>query len=112
MLKQVQHDDVAGERGRPSMSSEDMIKALLATARQPAERRAARAVWVRKTAKAWREAHREMDERCDEAVEHLDEEAFERFCDAEQAKVDAIYAQLRAVIDHDRWPRHLYWGDV
>jgi hypothetical protein len=66
------------------------IQALLAAASQPAERRAARIAWAKKTAVAWRDAQREMDDRCSEAVERLDEEAFERLCDAEQAKVDAI----------------------
>ena len=28
----------------------------------------------------------------------------------EQAELDAIHAQIRAVIDHDRWPRELYFG--
>jgi hypothetical protein len=85
------------------------IRALLAAAAQPAERRAARIAWVEQTAAAWREAMREMDDRCSEAVERLSGEAFERFCDAEQAKVDAIRAQLQAAAERDLWPKHLYW---
>jgi hypothetical protein len=30
----------------------------------------------------------------------------------EQAALDAIDAEIRAVIDHDRWPRHLHFPDV
>jgi hypothetical protein len=30
----------------------------------------------------------------------------------EQAAFDAIYAEIRAVIDHDRWPRHLHFPNV
>jgi hypothetical protein len=58
------------------------------------------------------EAQRARDERCGEAVDRLSEEEFERLCDEEQAKVDAIRAQLDAVIDEDRWPRDLYFGGI
>jgi uncharacterized protein (DUF924 family) len=94
------------------MSSKATIQALLADAGRSAERREKRAQWARETSAKWREAHRQMDERCSKAVERLSEEEFERLCEAEQAKVDAIMAQLRAVIDKDQWPRELYWGDV
>lgn len=30
----------------------------------------------------------------------------------EQAAFDAIDAEIRAVIDHDRWPRHLHFPNV
>ena len=30
----------------------------------------------------------------------------------EQAAFDAIYAEIAAVRDHDRWPRHLHFGGV
>lgn len=82
-------------------------------------RQAARVAWVRETSGALREAQREMDECLAQSVGGTDEQgtgteasekAFERLFEAEQAKVDAIYAQLRAVADHDRWPRHLYWS--
>ena len=53
-----------------------------------------------------------MDDRLGEAVDKLDEEAFERLCEAEFAKVDAIMAQLRAAIDEDKWPRELYLGGI
>jgi hypothetical protein len=102
------------------MSAEDSIRILLMRGERTGgeldasewKRIAARLAWVRETCAAWREAQREMDERCDEAVGRIDTEAFERLCDAEQAKVDAIRAQLQAVIDHDRWPRELYFGSL
>ena len=53
-----------------------------------------------------------MDDRLGEAVERLSEAEFERLCDAEMAKVDAMMAQLRAAVDEDRWPRELYRGDL
>ena len=92
------------------MSSEETIRNLLAAAAQPAQCKAARAAWVRKTAKALREAQRAMDERCDEAFGRLDEEEFERLCDEEEAKVDAFRAPLIAAARRDVWPRELYVG--
>jgi len=94
------------------MTAKQTIQTLLAAARARADRKDARAAWARETAAKWREAQQEMDERCTEAVGRLDEEAFERLCDAEQAKVNAIRAPLQAVVDKDQWPRELYWGCV
>jgi hypothetical protein len=42
-----------------------------------------------------------------------DEEEFEEldFHDPpEQAELDAVHASIKAVCDHDRWPRELYWS--
>jgi TorA maturation chaperone TorD len=94
------------------MTAERTIRVLLADCGRQAERREARAAWARKTAAAWHEMMQQMDDRCTKAVERLSEEEFDRLFEAEQAKVDAIYAQLRAVIDKDRWPKELYWGGV
>ena len=88
------------------------VRALLASAGRLAEYKAARGTWVRETGAALRAAQRAMDDRCDEAAGRLSEAAFERLCDAEQAKVDAFLAPLRAAADHDKWPRHLYFGCV
>jgi hypothetical protein len=92
------------------MSAKRTIKALLATAHQPADRRAARIAWVKETLAKWREAQDEMDDRCCEAVGRIDEEAFERLCDAEQAKVDAIMKAVKDAAERDLWPRELYWS--
>ena len=77
----------------------------------PAEGRQTRArvMWVKETVDKWREAMRQMDENCTAAVEHLDEEAFNHLFDEEQAKVDAIRAQIDDVIERDQWPKELYW---
>ena len=72
----------------------------------------ARCAWVSETVAAWREAHREVDEVLGKAVDRMSEAEFERLCDAEFAKVDAMMAELRAAVDHDRWPRHLHWGGL
>ena len=94
------------------MSAQETIRKLLASAAEPAERKAARIAWVKDTTAKWREAMRERDERCTEAVEHLDEADFNRLFEAKQVKVEAIRAELRAVADHDRWPREMHFGCV
>ena len=106
--------------GRPRPRFQDTIRILLGCAAKglgpldPVEwqRVKARTAWVRETVAKLRKAQREMGERCDAAVHRLDEEAFERLCDAEAAKVTAIRAQLDAVIERDEWPRGLYWGKL
>lgn len=54
-------------------------------------------------------------ERLLEPYLHLSDEEFDELDlppPPEEAEVDAIYAQLRAVIDEDRWPRELYIGGI
>jgi dissimilatory sulfite reductase (desulfoviridin) alpha/beta subunit len=102
------------------MGAEDSIRMLLLSGGKhrellgPAEwkRVKARVAWVRETVAKWAEAMRRRDDRCGAAVDRLSEEAFERLCDEEEAKVEAIHAQLRAVIERDEWPRELYWGEI
>jgi hypothetical protein len=98
------------------MTAKRTIKALAAglqtTDSDEWRRKAARIAWVKETTAAWLEAMRAMDDRCTEAVERLSEDAFDRLFDAEQAKVDAIRAEIDAVIERDLWPRHLYFGGV
>lgn len=82
------------------------------------KRVAARVAWVKETMAKWRDAQ----ERCDAAWDrliapyaHLDDEALEALDlpePPEEAEVNAIYAQLRAVIDRDEWPRDLYFGGI
>jgi hypothetical protein len=60
--------------------------------------------WARRAAKAWRDAHRAMDDFLAEAV-RLSEEEFDRLCDAEFAKVDAMMAEMQPAIDEDISPR-------
>ena len=64
------------------------------------------------TLDALREAQRQMDERCDAAVNRVSEKEFQRIFDEEQAKVCALLQQLAAVIEHDRCPDHLYFGSL
>ena len=75
-------------------------------------RKAARVAWCMATLARWRAALDHQMKHCMDSVEKLDDEAFERLCDEEQAKVDAIRAELDAVIEHDRWPAHLYWTAI
>ena len=101
------------------MSAEETIRALLASAgeREPEDpgesaRVAARLQWVLERTAALSAAQRAMDHRCMAAVNQVDEAAFARLFDEEQAKVDAIRADLEAVAEEDRWPKHLHWGGV
>ncbi len=94
------------------MTFKRTIKALLAEAGKPARLKAARGAWVRRTAAAWREAQRQMDERLDEAVNRVSEEDFERLCDEEEAKVDVFRAPMKLAAEKDLWPRSLYFGGI
>ena len=101
------------------MSYDITIAMLLTSGRarrplSPAEwkRVKARCTWVKATVAKLCEAQRQMDEVCRAAVERLGEEEFNRLFDEEEAKVAAIRAQLDAVIEHDEWPRELYFGGI
>jgi hypothetical protein len=91
---------------------EKSVSALLAGASKPAEAKAARAAWVRSTCAAWRAAMRAMDATCDAAAARLSEAEFEKLIEAEQAKVDAVRAEVDAVVERDVWPRALYFGGI
>jgi len=90
----------------------DRVRALLASASETADRRAARVAWVRATMATLREAQRDMDRRCDAALDRLSDDEFEALCDEEQAKLDAIRAPIDDVVERDLWPRELYFGCV
>ena len=94
------------------MPPKKTIKALLDAAARPAECKEARAAWVRRTGDAWLKAHRAIDDRLTEAVARLSKAEFERLCEAEFDRVDAMMRQLRAAVDEDRWPRELYVGGI
>jgi hypothetical protein len=74
----------------------------------------ARQAWARERCAALRRAQGKADaawmrlvapyDDCDEAdLPELEEPP-------EQAEVDAIRAEIDAVIEHGRWPRHLHWS--
>lgn len=101
------------------MSAGETVRVLLASGAGPEPedeggraRKAARRQWALERTAALRAAQRAMDDRCSKAVDRLDEAAFDRLFDAEQAKVDAIRAEMEAVAEKDRWPKHLHWGGV
>jgi hypothetical protein len=88
----------------------DPIRNLLASASEIADRRAERAAWARKTCRAWADAQHEMHEFLVGMVTKVSEEEFERLCDEQQAKVDAIHQPIKDVAERDMWPRHLHWS--
>ena len=99
------------------MPPKEILQNLLALGGQPEledldrpARVAARLQWSLNRTAALRRAHRAMNKRCAEAVDRLDEQAFERLFQAEQAKVDAIMAEIEAAANADKWPRELYWS--
>lgn len=105
----------------------------------PAEwqRVAARVAWVRRTMAAWEEAERKVEQAWDRTLDspsplagegrgegahnELDdlppppEQVGPRNCvrrTEREAQRDAIHAEIRAVIDHDRWPRGLHFKGI
>lgn len=97
------------------------IQTLLAAAQgaaadreQAAARIAARRAWVEQTIAAYKAAQERLDEAWTRIVDALpddiDDEAVDHLPDPpEQAEADALWDEIQAVIDHDRWPRHLHW---
>ena len=103
------------------MSAENTIRALLAglETADPVEwrQKAARIAWVKETVAALRAAHKRVDEAWerifDALPDDLDEDELEEIPGPdEQAEVDALHAQIRDVVEHDRWPRELYWSGI
>jgi hypothetical protein len=76
------------------------------------KRVSARFEWALTLIDQWYQAMCHRDEVCTEAVTRLSEEEFERFAEAEEAKVEAIRAQIDAAIERDEWPRELYFGGI
>lgn len=106
------------------MSIERTIEALLAgAATAPAwddrteARHAARAAWGREVVAALKAAQERVDAAWARRLESLPDDIDDETLDdlpppPEEAELDAIHAEIAAVRDHDRWPRHLYWGDI
>jgi hypothetical protein len=108
------------------MDREETVRALLAAAgavageeEQRAARVAARVAWVKERIADLKAAQERADAAWLRIVDALPDDLDEDELDAldipeppEQAELDAILAEIEAVRDHDRWPRHLYWGNV
>jgi hypothetical protein len=99
------------------------LSLLAAAARGAAEderaaaRIAARVAWVKEVMARLRAAQKRADDAWMRAVcalpeDHSDEELNAIPEPPEQAELDAIRAQVDAVVEEDKWPAHLYWGDV
>jgi hypothetical protein len=94
---------------------------LAAAARGAAEderaaaRIAARIAWVKEIMAKLRAAQQRADEAWLRAVGALPEDHSDEELEAipeppEQAELDAIRAQVDAVVEQDRWPKELYWS--
>lgn len=76
---------------------------------------AARMAWASATVAAWRAAHKRADDAWMALIADLPEDEDEDEDlppPPEQAEVDALWAELNAVREHDRWPRELYFGEI
>lgn len=106
------------------MSRKQTIRALLAGTAAPPEdddrqdeRVLARMAWVGKTTTAHRRVQKKV---CDawarifeQYPDDLDEEELNAIPEPpEQAELNAIEAQISDVLQHDRWPKELYWGGI
>ena len=107
------------------MSAKRTIAALLAGAdaladadRLAQDRRDARVAWVHETMAKIRAAARAGDaawERRLDAMEAegIDPDEAEDLPELpEEAAQRALMEEIRAVCDHDRWPRELHWGGL
>ena len=101
------------------MSAQQTVRSLLADCGREAERREARAAWVKTVMAAVRAAQKKADDAWMRIFAELPDDISEKELEAmdlpdppEQAELDALHAQIRAVIDKDQWPRELYFGCV
>jgi len=109
------------------MSADDTIRILLMRAREAEgelnarewKRVAARVAWVRETMASLRAAQHKVDEAWARIFDGLPDDLTDEELEAmsipeppEQAELDALYVQIRAVVDHDLWPKELYWSAV
>jgi hypothetical protein len=72
----------------------------------------ARCAWALGLVEKWYQAMCHRDEVCTAAVERLSEEEFNRLFDREEAKVEALRAEIDAVIERDEWPLEMYFGGI
>lgn len=105
------------------MSNEETIRALLAAAGNVAGEEAqaearieARIAWAKQRIADLKAAQQRVfdawDRILDALPDDLDDEALEAMDirdPPEQAELDAIWAEIQAVREHDRWPKHLHW---
>jgi len=103
------------------MSHEAIIRALMEAAqkvageeRLRAARVALRQAWAKERVADLVAAQKRVEEAWtrifDALPDDLDEEELEGIPEPpEQAEADAIWAEIEAVREHDRWPKHLYW---
>ena len=100
------------------------LAALLAGAREAAEeearieaRQAARAARARQTMAVLKIAQVEAEAAWRRLIDRLPEDMDEEEWDAvppppEQAVLDFLLAEIRAICEHDKWPREMYFKNV
>ena len=97
----------------------DTLCALLSAGEPADPHKAARYHWLHRTTQAWQDANSRVTEAWDRALAPLPEDISDEELEAlelpdppEQAEVDALWAQLNDVIQHDKWPKELYFGGI
>ena len=110
------------ERGKRSPHARTIAALLNGTATGDGAGEAARAearietryAWVQGRIRALRRAQRKADAAWFRLIAPYDDWDDADVPDLEpppeQAEADAIRAKLHAAIEHERWPRHLYWS--
>jgi hypothetical protein len=82
-----------------------------AEAKAARHRQQARAAWVRDIVAQLKAANARADAAWLRVIRaNPDSEDEDLPIPPEEAEVEAILAQIKAVIHHDRWPRHLHWS--
>jgi hypothetical protein len=93
-------------------------EAAIREARAAEARVEARCAWVKQRIDEMRAAQKALDAAWTRIlkdypdVDWEDPDAPEIPDPPEQAAFDAIHAEVMAVCEHDRWPRHLHFGEV
>jgi hypothetical protein len=105
------------------LSAEHTIRMLQAgyrtRDREEWTRKQARVAWIKEIMAALRAAQERVDAARDRMLgalaDDIDDEELEELNlpdPPEQAELDAIHAQIDAVLEQDKWPRHLYFGGI
>ena len=97
----------------------DTLCALLSAGEPVDPRKAARWRWLHETTAAWQDAQRRCTAAWDRLFADLPDDLSDEELDVldlpeppEQAEEDALWAQLNEVIQHDHWPKELYFGGI
>ena len=87
------------------------LRTVFAAAFRDAERTLARVTWSRQMMAELARVQQLVDAAWDRRLAE-DSDTDDDTPPPEQAHLDRLLAEINAAVDHDRWPRHLYWNAV